>query len=247
MADRKEHEGPGSEDPVLSLVVPTYNERPNIEILLDELRETFRSSGVRAEVIVVDDGSPDGTGDYVEDRSTRESWVRVVKRSGKLGLTTAVLAGFDIARADIVGVMDADLSHPPSAVPRMLAAMEGDVDFVIGSRYIDGGGTEGWPLTRRIVSRTACLLSFPFTPVRDSMSGLFLIRRDLLNGVELKAKGFKIALDLLVRARYRVVKEVPITFAERRHGASKISRREVFNLLRSLAGYALGGLSGRRR
>jgi dolichol-phosphate mannosyltransferase len=229
----------------LSLVIPTYNERHNVEMLLDELRQVFERHDVQAEVIVVDDNSPDGTGPYVEERCGREPWLRVVRRSGKLGLTSAVTAGFDIARGEIFGVMDADLSHPVSALPRMLEAMAGDVDFVIGSRYVDGGRVEGWPLSRWIMSRTACLLAYPFTPVRDSMSGLFLIRRSCVEGVELTARGFKIGLDLLVKANYRSVREVPITFVDRRYGESKVSRGEILNLLKSLGRYAIAGQTGR--
>jgi dolichol-phosphate mannosyltransferase len=224
---------------MLSLVIPTYNERRNIELLLTELHEVFQASGIRAEVIVVDDGSPDGTGEFVEEHGRREPSVRLVRRAGKLGLTSAVVKGFESARGDILGVMDADLSHPASALPALLSAIEDGADFVIGSRYIDGGRIDGWPLGRRIVSRTACLLARPFSPVKDPMSGFFLIRRRCLTGVEITAKGFKIVLDLLVRASYSKVSEVPIRFVDRRYGESKISGREVFSLLRNLASYAI--------
>jgi len=245
MTDTSLKPEPGT--PALSLVVPTYNERRNIELLLDELHEVFVSAGIEAEVIVVDDGSPDGTGAYVEERSQSDSWVRVVRRAGKLGLTSAVMAGFEVARAPVLGVMDADLSHPPEAVPRLVAAIESGADFAIGSRYVREGGIDGWPFTRRFVSRTACLLAAPFTTVRDPMSGFFVIRRACIEGVHLEAKGFKIVLDLIMKASYRSVTEVPIVFTDRRYGESKISRTEVLNLLRSLGRYALAGQSARRR
>lgn len=224
--------------PILSIVIPTYNEMGNVEPLLEEVRAVLDQAGIPGEVIVVDDGSPDGTGEYVESVAAIDPRVRVVRRPGKSGLTSAVVAGFGIARGSWLGVMDADFSHAPSAIPALLTEARAGADFVIGSRYVEGGRIEGWPLSRRVVSRVACLLAWPFTDVRDPMSGFFLIHRDCLAGVELTAKGFKIVLDLLMKARYDRVSEVPIVFVDRRYGKSKISRREVFSLLRSLGDYA---------
>jgi dolichol-phosphate mannosyltransferase len=159
----------------------------------------------------------------------------VIHRSGKLGLGTAVIEGFDAAKAPVVGVIDADLSHPPSLLPRMLAIMRASsADLVIGSRYIPGGGTKNWPLGRLVLSRLACLLAQPLTPVRDATSGFFVIRRDLARGVRISAGGFKICLELLVRGRPSSVVEVPYVFEGRTAGESKMNLKEAMGYLQQL-------------
>ena len=162
--------------------------------------------------------------------------IQVIHRSGKLGLGTAVVEGFDGGRAPIVGVIDADLSHPPALLPRMLAVMQRDAaDVVIGSRYIPGGGTRNWPIGRLVLSRLACLLARPLTPVSDATSGFFLIRRDLARGVRISAGGFKICLELLVRGRPASVVEVPYVFVGRTAGESKMNVKEATGFLKQLA------------
>ncbi len=132
------------------------------------------------ELIIVDDGSPDGTADLAESYADVHP-VRVVRRPGKAGLASAVLAGFAQARGDVLVVMDADLSHPPEAVPRLALAIEQGADLAVGSRYVAGGGTEDWPLKRRVVSRAACLIGNVLVPIRDCTSGFFAIRRSALD------------------------------------------------------------------
>jgi dolichol-phosphate mannosyltransferase len=161
--------------------------------------------------------------------------VRVIHRAGKLGLGTAVIAGFDASDAEIVGVLDADLSHPPGLVPRMLSAMhEQRADIVIGSRYIPGGGTGDWGLARVLMSRFACVLASGLTPVRDVTSGFFLIRRELAKGVTISAGGFKICLELLIRSEPKTVVEVPYVFKVRTAGASKMNVKEALGYLEQL-------------
>jgi dolichol-phosphate mannosyltransferase len=223
--------------PALSIVIPTYNERGRLGELVATLAATFARQGLRGELVVVDDNSPDGTGALADDLATRYP-VRVVHRAGKLGLGTAVIAGFAAAGAPICGVMDADLSHPVELLPRMLAALEsGEADFVIGSRYVPGGGTANWPRARLLMSRAACLLARPVTPVRDATSGFFLLRRSVADGVRIEAGGFKICLELLVRGRATAVLEVPYVFVGRTVGESKMNAREASGYLRQL--YAL--------
>ena len=223
--------------PTLTLVVPTYNERDRLPDLVKAIFDAYQQGGVEADLVVVDDNSPDGTGRVADDLATRYP-ITVIHRAGKLGLGTAVVAGFNASVARIVGVMDADLSHPPALVPRMLAAMlESGADFVIGSRYIPGGGTRNWPLSRQLMSRLACLAARPLTRVVDATSGLFLIRRDLARTVRISAGGFKICLELLVRARPASVVEVPYVFSDRAAGESKMNTREAlgyFTQLRDL-------------
>jgi len=215
----------------LSLVVPTYNERERLPDLVRAVFDAYRAGGVDGNLIIVDDNSPDGTGKVADELATKYP-VRVVHRAGKLGLGTAVIAGFDASDAEIVGVLDADLSHPPELVPRMLNAMrEQKADIVIGSRYIPGGGTGDWGLGRVAMSKFACLVARGLTPVRDVTSGFFLIRRDLAKGVTISAGGFKICLELLIRSEPKVVVEVPYVFKVRTAGASKMNLKEALGYL----------------
>jgi dolichol-phosphate mannosyltransferase len=159
----------------------------------------------------------------------------VIHRQGKLGLGTAVIDGFNASDAEYVGVIDADLSHPPDLVPRMLRAVEdAHADIVIGSRYIPGGGTKNWELSRVWMSRFACLLARGLTPVKDVTSGFFLIRRELTRGVTISAGGFKICLELLIRTAPRLVIEVPYVFTGRTAGQSKMNLAEAMGYLKQL-------------
>jgi dolichol-phosphate mannosyltransferase len=223
-----------SAPPALSIVVPTYNERDRLGDLVASVFRAYAAAGLPAELIIVDDNSPDGTGALADELAARHR-LRVIHRTGKLGLGTAVIAGFEAAAAPIVGVIDADLSHPPDLLPRMLAAMRSaSADIVIGSRYIPGGGTRNWPFGRLALSRLACVLARPLTPVRDATSGFFLIRRDLARGVRIEAGGFKICLELLVRGRPATVIEVPYVFEGRTAGESKMNLKEALGYLRQL-------------
>lgn len=218
----------------LSIVVPTYNERARLADLVEAIFAGYAAERLDGELVIVDDNSPDGTGPLADELARRHR-IRVIHRAGKLGLGTAVVEGFEAATAPIVGVIDADLSHPPGALPRMLAAMREDqADMVIGSRYIAGGGTHNWGAGRLLMSRAACLMASGLTPVKDATSGFFLIRRDLARGVRISAGGFKICLELLVRGRPAVVVEVPYVFEGRTAGESKMNLREAIGYLEQL-------------
>jgi dolichol-phosphate mannosyltransferase len=215
-------------------VVPTYNERDRLPELVRAIFAAYDDAGIYGELVIVDDNSPDGTG-KVADTLALEFPIRVVHRAGKLGLGTAVVEGFDAAEAEIVGVIDADLSHPPGLVPRMLAIMQHEqADLVIGSRYIPGGGTSNWEASRVLMSKFACLLARGLTPVRDATSGFFLMRRDRARGVTISAGGFKICLELLIRSEPRLVIEVPYVFVGRTVGESKMNLKEAMGYLRQL-------------
>jgi dolichol-phosphate mannosyltransferase len=217
-----------------SIVVPTYNERDRLQELVETTVGVWRKHGVDGELVIVDDNSPDGTGALADDLAKRFP-LFVIHRRGKLGLGTAVIEGFKAASSEIVGVMDADLSHPADLLPVMLSLMQSErADAVIGSRYIPGGGTRNWGMARLLMSRFACLLARPLTPVRDPTSGFFLIRRALAQGVTISAGGFKIALELLVRGQARVLVEVPYVFAGRTAGQSKMNLREATGYLKQL-------------
>lgn len=218
----------------LSIVVPTYNERDRLPELVAAVFRAYASEHLDAELIIVDDNSPDGTG-AIADELANQHRVQVVHRAGKLGLGTAVVEGFALATAAVVGVIDADLSHPPALLPRMFAVMrEAGADLVVASRYIPGGGTRNWPWRRLVLSRAACVIARGLTPVRDATSGFFLIRRDLARAVRISAGGFKICLELLVRGQPRSVVEVPYVFEGRTAGESKMNTKEALGYLGQL-------------
>jgi glycosyltransferase involved in cell wall biosynthesis len=218
----------------LALVVPTYNERDRLPELVRAIFAAYDAAGVEGELVIVDDNSPDGTGD-VADELARSFPIRVIHRAGKLGLGTAVIEGFNAAMTEFVGVIDADLSHPPDLVPRMLAVLQKEgADVVIGSRYIAGGGTHNWETSRVLMSKFACMLARGLTPVRDATSGFFLMRRDLARGVTISAGGFKICLELLIRSEPGLVIEVPYVFSGRTAGESKMNWKEALGYLRQL-------------
>ena len=217
-----------------TIVIPTYNECDRIGVLLERVFETCDREGLAIEVVIVDDNSADGTG-VVADQWARHRRVRVVHRAGKLGLGTAVLEGFSIARTEIVGVMDGDLSHPPELLPRLFRTMvDGGFDVVVGSRYVNGGGTSNFSAGRWLLSRVGCWLARPLTPVHDPMSGYFLIRRGHLDGFSTSVRGFKIGLELFVRTRPRRVAEVGYVLIGRTLGASKMSVAEAMGFLQQL-------------
>jgi dolichol-phosphate mannosyltransferase len=217
--------------PTLALVVPTYNERERLPELVRAIFDAYRRAHIEGELVIVDDNSPDGTGD-VADELARSYPIRVLHRAGKLGLGTAVVEGFAAASAEIVGVIDADLSHPPELVPHMLDVMQRErADMVIGSRYIPGGGTSHWEQSRVLMSKAACLMARGLTPVRDATSGFFLMHRDRARGVTISAGGFKICLELLIRSEPSLVVEVPYVFKGRTVGESKMNMKEAAGYL----------------
>lgn len=203
-------------------MIPTYNEKPNLRELVSRVDAACRERNMQVEIVIVDDNSPDGTG-ALADELAGEFNVKVIHRAGKLGLSTAVLEGFDVATGDILVVMDADLSHPPEKVPELAEKIaSGDTQMAIGSRYTEGGEVENWPLHRRLVSKGATLLAKGLTKVKDPMSGFFAVKRSVVEGVELDPVGYKIGLEILVKGGCEKVVEVPITFADRKAGKSKL-------------------------
>lgn len=229
------------------MVVPTYNERDRLTELVTAVFAAADARGLSVELVVVDDNSPDGTGALADDLATRYR-MQVVHRAGKLGLGTAVVEGFKVASAEVVGVMDADFSHPPALVPVLFAAFrQTNADVVVASRYVPGGSTPDWPFKRRLLSRTACLLARGLSPIRDAASGFFIIRRDVARSTTIKAGGFKICLELIVRSGVRRLVELPYRFDDRELGESKMSMREAAGYLVQLRDLYLGRLSGPRR
>lgn len=213
------------------MIVPTYNEKDNLPELLKRITDSCAAKGVECETVIVDDNSPDGTGALAEELS-KTYRMKVVHRQGKLGLSSAVTDGFAKASGSMLVVMDADLSHPPEKIPEMVAKIEsGEADIVVGSRYVEGGSVENWPIHRRLVSRGATFLSRWLTKVKDPMSGFFALKRSVIEGVALDPVGYKIGLEILVKGKYSKVVEVPIRFADRKAGKSKLGASEYLKYI----------------
>lgn len=223
---------------MLSVIVPTYNERENATELIRRTLVAFSQLSEPAELLIIDDDSPDGTSAVMARVAASENAgerVRVITRNSDKGLAKAVTAGFSEARGDVLAVMDADLSHPPELLPSMLKAIREGADVALASRYIPGGGTEGWPLKRRIISRFACWLARPLTPVRDSTSGYFALRRECLDTVEFVPRGYKIGLELFARLPRANTVEIPFIFRDRTRGTSKLGSAVILAYLVQLA------------
>lgn len=220
---------------LISLVIPTLNERNILKYLFDELIEVLSSFGNQweFELVIIDDGSIDGTREFVE--TVILPWpVKLIKRDVK-GLATAVLAGFESSRGEIIIVMDADLSHPPRYLPSFIDEMK-NADLVIGSRYVSGGGVEDWPTHRRFASRAASMLARPLSGgVQDPLSGFFVLKRKLLAQRYFRPLGYKILLEILVRSDPQKIKELPYVFRNRSVGKSKLNSRVTKDYFRHLA------------
>ena len=213
----------------LGLVIPTLNEEANIGTLLDRVRLVLNGLKIDYELIVVDDDSTDDTGALVREYSKSDARIRLLVRVGARGLAGAVLCGWDQTDANLLGVIDADLQHPPELLPALLAAIRDGRDLAIASRYSAGNGTAGWNPVRRAVSRLGTWITVPLQKpgirVRDPLSGFFMLRRTCIAGVQLQPEGFKLLLEILVRGNIRSVAEIPYHFGRRYAGKSKANFR----------------------
>lgn len=221
------------------LVVPTLNEAGNIDNVLSQVTVALLSTPFNYEIIVVDDGSTDGTAEKVRGWNQRDPRVRVLSRSGEKGLAGAVLYGWGQSRADLLGVMDADLQHPPDVLPRLLEQVE-QADIAIASRYAHDHGTDGWNPIRVVLSRLSTLAVGPLISqkhirVTDPMSGFFIVRRRCIEGLTFQTTGFKLLVEILVRGHIRTVREVPYHFGLRQAGKSKAGAAVAFHYLRLLS------------
>jgi dolichol-phosphate mannosyltransferase len=226
------------------VVIPTYNEVDNLESIVERLRAAVPE----AHALVVDDGSPDGTGELADRLAAEDDHLHVLHRTEKAGLGAAYVAGFRSALADgydVLVEMDADGSHAPEELPRLLAALH-DADLVLGSRYVTGGEVRNWPRSRQAISRVGnvyarTLLRFP---MQDATGGFRAFRRVVLETLkldEVASQGYCFQIDLAWktwREGFRVV-EVPITFTERQRGQSKMSRAIVTEALWRVAAWGL--------
>lgn len=221
----------------LTVIVPTYKELDNITPLTERVLKATGDAGLETELILVDDNSQDGSVEKVLELQNKGYNVTIIVRKKERGLSSAVLTGMQHATYSTMLVMDADLSHPPEVVPAVaLKVMTGEADFSLGSRYVHGGGTQDWPLIRRIISWGATVLARPLVSVSDPMSGFFAIRKSLLDEAHgtLNPLGFKIALELMVKCAPHNVVEVPYTFTDRLAGQSKLKFKTQIQYLRHL-------------
>lgn len=217
-------------------IIPTYNERENIGTVIDRVLAT----DPRVAILVVDDSSPDGTGDYVGEIAAENPRVNLLSRKGKLGLGTAYVAGFKYALEfgyDAVVEIDADLSHNPDDIPNLIKYAK-DAHFVIGSRYVSGVNVVNWPLSRLLLSYGASVYSRAVTgmPFRDLTAGFGLIRREVLEAIDLdriRSNGYSFQIEVKFKAFKRGFKlvECPIIFTERTQGKSKMSRKIVYEAI----------------
>jgi dolichol-phosphate mannosyltransferase len=201
-----------------SIIIPTYNERENLPILIESILKSLNQHNItNYEIIIVDDNSPDGTGEIAEQLAKQYKNIKVLHRPAKMGLATAFLDGVKLAKGNIVALMDADLQHPPELLPELYKAILNGYDMAIASRYIKGGGTENWSTKRKIVSKGAIILAhilFPETrKIKDITSGYFAI---------------------LVKAKPKRIIEIPFIFKSRTKGRSKLSSKEFINYLKHL-------------
>ncbi len=233
--------------PAYCILIPTLNEAENVDPLLEQVTAQVKRIGLPAEILVVDGGSKDDTCQRVEKwaKSCHQGLVRLVHSDARKGLSGDIMRGAAATQAEIVLVMDADLSHPPSAIEPLVRPLIDDThDLAIGSRYIPGGGTPGWPWYRLLTSRVAALLAWPLVNVQDPMSGYFCVRRQELLNLGREASGFKIGLEVMVRGldRLRTI-EVPIVFKDRERGQSKLGMGVISTYLKQLIALSGGSVS----
>jgi dolichol-phosphate mannosyltransferase len=220
----------------ITIVSPTYNEAGNVSRLAEEVHAAL--SGTDYELLVADDDSPDRTWAMAQELATTNPHIRVLRRTTDRGLSSAVVEGILSSSGEYVAVIDADLQHNPAILPHMIAALDAGAEIVVGSRYVEGGGTGTWNVVRRFQSWVATKLAKSFLGVelRDPMSGYFILRRTDFNRIEkqLDSSGFKILLEIIARLAPTRLEEVPYTFRTRVAGQSKLSSRVVLQYLGQL-------------
>jgi dolichol-phosphate mannosyltransferase len=232
----------------LAVVIPTLNEAENVPTLIDRLQNALAPMNIEYELIFVDDDSQDGTAEVVRRYVAVDPRIRVFVRSGERGLAGAVLHGWQQTDAGLLGVIDADLQHPPEVLPKLLSAIHKGNDIAVASRYAvkDLNCVGNWNAARRMISRISTWVTMPLqrrnARVRDPLSGFFVVRRSAIAGLDLQPEGFKILLEILVKGNIQRAAEVPFQFSTRRAGKSKADVRvalQYFSLLGKLSRHAI--------
>ncbi|GAB4236856.1 MAG: glycosyltransferase [Stanieria sp.] len=223
-----------------SLIIPTYNEGENVQEIVKILSELLDNIiPGEYELIVVDDNSPDGTWKLAQELTNQYPQLRVMRREQEKGLSTAVIRGWQVARGKILGVIDADLQHPPEILLQLWQEMAQGADLAVASRHVEGGGVSEWSIVRRFLSRGAQMLGLIILPevigrLSDPMSGYFMVRRDAIVGKPLSPVGYKILIEVTGRGKIRWIGEVGYIFRERQAGASKVTWKQYIEYIQHL-------------
>jgi dolichol-phosphate mannosyltransferase len=230
-----------------ALVIPTLNEAGNIKKVLERAVAALSQAPMRWEILVVDDGSTDGTDQIVTQYSESEGRVRLIVRRGQRGLAGAITYGWTQTDADLIGVMDADLQHPPEMLPTLISEVCAGSDIAIASRYVQPHSMDDWNRTRRALSRLSVLASRPVQKrelkVHDPMTGFFVLRRDCIDGLNFQSAGFKLLLEILAKGRICSASEIAFKFGVRSDGRSKANGMTAVHYLLLLWKLALNGKS----
>ncbi len=222
------------------MIIPTYKESENVRPIVQKLTQLLDGSIPNEyELIIVDDDSPDLTWKVAAELIPEFPQLRVMRRQEERGLSTAVIRGWQVARGEILGVIDADLQHPPESLLQLLGEIERGADLAVGSRHVEGGGVSDWSVIRRFLSRGAQVLGLIILPgvigrVSDPMSGYFMVRREAIAGRTLDPIGYKILIEVLGRGQIRWVGEVGYVFQERLEGESKVTWKQYIEYLQHL-------------
>jgi dolichol-phosphate mannosyltransferase len=225
----------------ISIIIPTYNESQNIVKILKSIKENLPTN-IISQTIVVDDNSPDGTGKIVEEylkdfKKIADHTIEIIHRKAKDGLGSAILKGIQQASGDTIVVMDCDFSHPPQIIPKLIESIKKyQYDIAVASRYIKGGKIKGWSIKRKIMSKFATLVAKKGLGIdaKDPMSGFFAFKKNILNGLNIDAIGYKILLEILVKTKNVTIKEIPYTFQDREFGSSKLSIKTILDYFKSV-------------
>ncbi len=228
-------------NPQVSIILPTYNESQNIVNILKLIGENI-PKGIHTETIVVDDNSPDGTGEIVDDyisniKKIAENTIDIIHRKTKNGLSSAILNGIQNAKGETILVMDSDFSHPPQIIPKMIESFKQyQCDLVVASRYITGGNIQGWTIKRKLMSKIATLIAKKGLHVKtkDPMSGFFAFKKNIINELNFDTLGYKFLLEVLVKTKGINIKEIPYTFENRKSGSSKLDNSVIIDYFKSV-------------
>ena len=225
----------------ISIIIPTYNESQNIINILKSIGSNLPKN-LLTQAIIVDDNSPDGTGKIVEDylknlKKMADYTIEIIHRKAKDGLGSAILNGIQHAKGDTIVVMDSDFSHPPQIIPKLIDSVKKyKFDIAVASRYIKGGNIKGWSFKRKIMSKFATLIAKKGLGIdaKDPMSGFFAFKKNILNGLNIDAIGYKILLEILVKTKNVTITEIPYTFQDRELGSSKLNLKIILDYYKSV-------------
>lgn len=224
----------------LTVIIPTFKEEANIRTIVTEVDMVFKKNSLNGEILVVDDNSPDNTIAIVNELKKKMANLNLLVRTSDHGLSQSVADGFSHADSDVFVVIDADLSHPPALIPKMMDEIRNGCDVVIGSRYMEGGGIKKWPIKRRIISLGATFLGrLLFPDITDPVSGFFAVRKQVVAEARLKPRGYKILLEVLGKGTWEKDKELPFEFSDREIGTSKLKIKTIIEYVEQVTDITL--------